>query len=251
LNIKPTLHWEVTFVPTNINNMTKIVIIDENDVTSNWLSNQFLPHSYSISTYSNPLEAIEISKEIKPDFFIIDLNMKLIDGIETCVKIRQNVTFTKSGIILLSDKNDDYATIAALDSGADECLSKPLNFTILERKIQAILNRYQLANIITDDETIDNQPFVIENDDENNQFITIDNKRIELAKKEIQILSLLASKPEKVFSRDEIYDYVWGTDKNVGERTIDVHIRKLRIKIGENVLKTVNGIGYKFIKTAS
>jgi two-component system alkaline phosphatase synthesis response regulator PhoP len=231
--------------------MTKIVIIDENDVTSNWLSNQFSPNNYSISTFSNPLEAIEISKELIPDFFIIDLNMKLIDGIETCVKIRQYQAFTKSGIILLSDKNDDYATIAALDSGADECLSKPLNFTILERKIKAIINRYQIANIINEDTIVNSPPFYIENDVENIPFITIDNKRIELAKKEIQILSLLASKPEKVFSRDEIYEYVWGTDKNVGERTIDVHIRKLRIKIGDNILKTVNGIGYKFIKTAS
>lgn len=231
--------------------MTKIVIIDENDATSNWLSNQFSTQSYSIATFNDPSKAIELSKDIKPDFFIIDLNMNLIDGIETCVNIRQNSIFTKSGILILSDKNDDYATIAALDSGADECLSKQVNFTIIEKKIQAILNRYQSSIVLNKKEIEPSNSLSIDFDQEHNPFITIGNKRIELAKKEIQILSLLSSKPEKVFSRDEIYEYVWGAEKNVGERTIDVHIRKLRIKLGGNMVKTVNGIGYKFIKTAS
>jgi two-component system alkaline phosphatase synthesis response regulator PhoP len=225
--------------------MKKVFLLDQDPSIAEWFNGNYDNQSrLELTAFNNPYEAIHQGAVDTPDFFIIELNLADIDGIEVCRKLRQYPQFATTGIILTSSRYDDYTIVAALDAGADDFLIKPLNSVILTQKLAAIGYRYERFKQSNNVNSLEADQF------QNTSFVTINGVQYELAKKEMSILQLLLSKPERVFTRNEIYAAIWGNDHTVGERTIDVHIRKLRTKIGEDTVRTVNGIGYKFVPLA-
>jgi len=167
--------------------------------------------------------------------------MPVMDGIETCTEIRKNPTLANSLIIFLTARGEDYSQIAGFEAGADDYLTKPIKPKIITSRIKALLKRYKTDTKSTN--VVELKDIIINRD----KYLVIkDNKEIVLPRKEFELLSLLCSKPNKVFTRNEIFSLVWGDDVIVGDRTIDVHIRKIREKIGIDNLKTIKGVGYKY-----
>lgn len=219
----------------------RILIVDDEPDILEFLGYNLRKEGYEVFTASNGKEALEVAKKIIPHLILLDVMMPDWDGVETCREIRQTKALKHALIAFLTARNEDYSQIAGFDAGADDYISKPIRPRVLISRIQALLRRIREH----------------EADKENGEFgeLKIDRERflvmkgeneVMLPKKEFELLALLASKPGKVFSRDEILDKVWGGEVVVGDRTIDVHIRKLREKLGENYIKTVKGVGYKF-----
>jgi len=221
----------------------KVLIVDDESDILEFLSYNLKKEQYEVYTASNGVEGIDTAIKIKPDLIILDIMMPEMDGIEVCRRLREMPDFASTTITFLTARNEDYTQIAALDYGGDDYITKPIKPGVFLSRIKALLRRSDrqevdsLESIIkVGDLIIDREQFLVRRNDE----------VIELAKKEFNLIELLVSKPGKVFTRDEIFRKVWGTDVIVGNRTIDVHIRKLREKIGEDIIKTVKGIGYKF-----
>ncbi len=216
----------------------KILLIDDDPDILEFLSYNIKQEGYTIKTAENGVQALNVLKTYKPDLIIIDVMMPEMDGIETCKKIRKQKEFDNSIITFLTARAEEYSQISGFESGADDYITKPIRPKILMSKIKSLLRRKNINFIEknTKDFFIDKERYVI----------VRQGQDIFLPRKEFEIISLLGSKPEKVFSRDEIYEKVWGEDIIVGDRTIDVHIRKIRQKLGEKVIKTIKGVGYKF-----
>lgn len=219
--------------------MDKIVIIDDEDDIREILSYNLIKEGFQVHQAENGNIGIEICKNIKPDLVILDVMMPGMDGVEVCEALRKLPGLENILICFLTARNEDYSQIAGLDAGADDYISKPIKPRVLVSRINALLRRKELTSM----KNIDTKELVI-----NREKYTVfkDGKAIHLPKKEFELLALLASRPEIVFERDIILEKVWGTDIVVGDRTIDVHIRKLREKIGDEHIQTVKGIGYKF-----
>ncbi|MEN9977585.1 MAG: hypothetical protein RLZZ569_210 [Bacteroidota bacterium] len=219
--------------------MDKIVIIDDEDDIREILSYNLIKEGFQVHQAENGNIGIEICKNIKPDLVILDVMMPGMDGVEVCEALRKLPGLENILICFLTARNEDYSQIAGLDAGADDYISKPIKPRVLVSRINALLRRKELTSM----KNIDTKELVI-----NREKYTVfkDGKAIHLPKKEFELLALLASRPEIVFERDVILEKVWGTDIVVGDRTIDVHIRKLREKIGDEHIQTVKGIGYKF-----
>ncbi|NVO01333.1 MAG: response regulator transcription factor [Bacteroidetes bacterium] len=225
------------------NQEIKILLVDDEPDILEFVGYNLKKEGYQIFTSSNGKEAIITAKEIKPHLIILDVMMPEMDGIEACKELRLINSLNETIIVFLTARSEDYSQIAGLEAGADDYIAKPVKPRILISKIKALLRRYGNSenpfpeDILTIGEiTIDKERYLIlKNDTE-----------IILPKKEFELLLLLSSKPNKVFTREEIFAKVWGNDVIVGDRTIDVHIRKLREKIGIDNLKTVKGVGYKF-----
>jgi two-component system alkaline phosphatase synthesis response regulator PhoP len=219
--------------------MDKIVIIDDEDDIREILSYNLIKEGFQVHQAENGIVGIEICKNIKPDLVILDVMMPGMDGVEVCEALRKLPGLENILICFLTARNEDYSQIAGLDAGADDYISKPIKPRVLVSRINALLRRKELTSM----KNIDTKELVI-----NREKYTVfkDGKAIHLPKKEFELLALLASRPEIVFERDVILEKVWGTDIVVGDRTIDVHIRKLREKIGDEHIQTVKGIGYKF-----
>ena len=220
----------------------KILLVDDEPDILEIVGFNLANEGYTIITAENGLEAVKKAKKEKPHLIVLDVMMPEMDGIEACEHIRQIPELKDVIITFLTARGEDYSQLAGFDAGADDYITKPIKPKVLVSKVKALLRRYReeekQGNIIKiGDLTIDR--------DEYN--IILKGKKINLPRKEFELLSLLASKPDKVFKRDEILDKVWGNDVIVGGRTIDVHIRKLREKIGNNSFKTVKGVGYKFV----
>ena len=220
----------------------KILLVDDEPDILEIVGFNLANEGYTIITAENGLEAVKKAKKEKPHLIVLDVMMPEMDGIEACEQIRQIPELKDVIITFLTARGEDYSQLAGFDAGADDYITKPIKPKVLVSKVKALLRRYReeekQGNIIKiGDLTIDR--------DEYN--IILKGKKINLPRKEFELLSLLASKPGKVFKRDEILDKVWGNDVIVGGRTIDVHIRKLREKIGDNSFKTVKGVGYKFV----
>ena len=217
------------------------MIVDDDQLVLTLLA-RMLHNQYNVSQFMDTrsaLAAIETGKI--PDVIISDIMMPEMDGIEACRLIREIPSLNNSRIIFLSARNEDYTQLSAFDAGADDYISKPVKPKILLKKISSIFKRiHKKENKI---QLIDLGEIKI---DRNKYLVFINKNEIQLPKKEFELFFLLASKPGNVFSRDEIMNKVWGSDVIVGDRTIDVHIRKLREKIGDLYFKTVKGIGYKF-----
>ena len=186
--------------------------------------------------------AIVIAIAEIPDLVVLDVMMPEMDGIETCRELRDIPKLKNTIIAFLTARNEDYSQIAGFDSGADDYITKPIKPRVLISRIKALLRR-RSGTSDSQDSVLDVHGLVI---DRGRYLVTKNGEEFNLPKKEFELLSLLASKPGKVFTRDEILDRVWGDLVVVGDRTIDVHIRKLREKIGEDSIKTVKGVGYKF-----
>ena len=219
----------------------KILIVDDNPDIIEILRYNLSLAGYEVKAASNGKEAIKKAKIFIPEIILLDVMMPEMDGIEACRLIREIPSLNNSRIIFLSARNEDYTQLSAFDAGADDYISKPVKPKILLKKISSIFKRiHKKENKI---QLIDLGEIKI---DRNKYLVFINKNEIQLPKKEFELFFLLASKPGNVFSRDEIMNKVWGSDVIVGDRTIDVHIRKLREKIGDLYFKTVKGIGYKF-----
>jgi two-component system, OmpR family, alkaline phosphatase synthesis response regulator PhoP len=219
----------------------KILLVDDELDILEFLSYNLKKEGYEVHTATNGMEAIEVAKKVIPNLVILDVMMPDMDGIETCRQIRALPGLKDMMVAFLTARNEDYSQIAGFEVGADDYINKPIKPRVLSSRIKALLRRGSNTEVTEENEDlggikIDRERFVI----------LKDGKEISLPKKEFELIELLASKPGKVFTRDIILDKVWGGDVVVGDRTIDVHVRKLREKLGDNYIKTVKGIGYKF-----
>ena len=218
----------------------KILLVDDEPDIVEIISYSLKNANYDVYSAFNGLEAIKVAKSIKPDLIILDVMMPEMDGIEACEIIRKDQVVGKTLITFLSARGEDYSQIAALNAGADDYITKPIKPKVLLSKVKSLLRR--ISN--DQNEIIEFKNLTI---DKTGYRVFVEKNEISLPRKEFELLFLLASKPDKVFKRDFILESIWGKDVIVGDRTIDVHIRKLREKIGSSYLKTIKGVGYKFI----
>lgn len=225
------------------NNEYKILLVDDEPDILEFLSYNLKKEGYNVFTANNGKEAVTVAKKESPHLIILDVMMPDMDGIETCREIRDIPGLKDVMIAFLTARSEDYSQIAGFDVGADDYINKPIKPRVLISRIKALLRRGANSDSSKSTDKVDMGGIKI---DRERYLIIQDGKEINLPKKEFELLALLASKPGKVFTRDVILDKVWGGDVVVGDRTIDVHIRKLREKLGEDFIKTVKGIGYKF-----
>jgi two-component system alkaline phosphatase synthesis response regulator PhoP len=219
--------------------MHTIVIIDDEDDIRDILSYNLVKEGFRVFSAENGSKGIEICKTESPDLIILDVMMPGMDGVEVCEALRSTPGLEQVLICFLTARNEDYSQIAGLDAGADDYISKPIKPRVLISRINALLRRKDSVvakGIPQADLVINREKYTVYKN----------GAPVHLPKKEFELLALLASRPEIVFERDTILEKVWGTDIIVGDRTIDVHIRKLREKIGDEYIQTVKGIGYKF-----
>ncbi len=224
-----------------MNEKSTILIVDDEEDILEFLEYSLKKEDFDVHTASSGRKAIEIAQEVNPDLIILDVMMPELDGIETCKELRDLPGMKNTLIAFLTARNEDYSQIAGFDAGADDYINKPIKPRVLVSRINALLRRNNPVN--------KSQVFETESGlkiDRNKYLIELDGKEINLPKKEFELLALLASKPGNVLTRDFILSSVWGDQVVVGDRTIDVHIRKLREKIGDKSISTVKGVGYKF-----
>ncbi|MEL4306701.1 response regulator transcription factor [Joostella sp. CR20] len=221
----------------------KILLVDDEPDILEIVGYNLSSEGYNVSTAKNGVEAIAKAKKEKPHLIILDVMMPEMDGIETCEQIRKSTDLKDTIITFLTARGEDYSQVAGFDAGADDYITKPIKPKVLVSKVKALLRRLKEEEEPV--ESIVKVGNITINRDE--YKIIQAGDEIILPRKEFELLSLLASRPGKVFKRDEILDKVWGNEVIVGGRTIDVHIRKLREKIGDDHFKTVKGVGYKFV----
>lgn len=220
-----------------------ILLVDDEDDILEFIGYNLEKEGFSVLTAKNGQKGIQLAQKHHPDLILLDLMMPKMDGIETCEYIRADVTLKNILIVFLTARGEDYSQIAGYNAGADDYIAKPIKPKVLISKIKAILRR-------TDKRQVE-ENIICVNDikiDKNAHTVAYKGKLVNLARKEFALLALLASSPNKVFEREAILDNVWGKDVVVGERTVDVHIRKLRKKFGADRLETIKGVGYKLIK---
>jgi two-component system, OmpR family, alkaline phosphatase synthesis response regulator PhoP len=218
----------------------KILFADDEPDILDIITYNLEKEGYEVIGAKDGQQALDLSKVHKPDLIILDVMMPYKTGIEVCFLLRQLPDFKETPIVMLTALNDETTHVKGLDSGADDYISKPISTKILISRINALLRR---TNKETEQKLIKIGDMVI---DQSRFVVSIGDKEVSLAKKEFELLSLLAGKPGRVFLRNEILNMVWGTEVIVGDRTIDVHIRKIRQKLGIDCIKTVKGVGYKF-----
>jgi two-component system alkaline phosphatase synthesis response regulator PhoP len=221
--------------------MLSILIIDDEEDIRELLKYNLKKEGYLVEVAENGEIGLTLMKALQPDLILLDVMMPGMDGIEVCDAIRSTPGFQQTLICFLTARNEDYSQIAGLDSGADDYVSKPVRPKVLISRINALLRRKGMLSTegsINKDLVINREKYIIEK----NGVV------IHLPRKEFELLALLASRPDYVFERDVILEKVWGSEIVVGDRTIDVHIRKLREKIGDDYIKTIKGIGYKFVE---
>lgn len=219
----------------------KILLVDDEKDILEFLSYNLRKEGYTVFTSNDGSEAITLAKKEQPHLVILDVMMPGMDGMEVCDILRNTPETSNSLIAFLTARGEDYSQVAGFEAGADDYITKPIKPKVLVSRIGALLRRF--GNKVDVDTIIEVSDLNI---DREKYRVTKDGERIELPRKEFELLSLLASRPGKVFNRDEILDKIWGSEVVVGGRTIDVHVRKLREKIGEGYIKTVKGVGYKF-----
>jgi two-component system alkaline phosphatase synthesis response regulator PhoP len=221
----------------------RILLVDDEPDILEILSYNLSEEGYDVFTAKNGVEAVSKAKKKQPHLIILDVMMPEMDGIEACEIIRNTAGLENTLITFLTARSEDYSQVAGFDAGADDYITKPIKPKVLVSKVKALLRRLKDEETTTDD--IVKVGNIIINREE---YKIINNgEELTLPKKEFELLALLTSKPNKVFKREVILDRVWGNEVVVGGRTIDVHIRKLREKIGDDHFKTVKGVGYKFI----
>jgi len=221
----------------------KILLVDDEPDILEIVRYNLSAEGYKIITANNGAEGVKKAKKEKPQLIILDVMMPEMDGIEACERIRKEPELKDVVITFLTARGEDYSQVAGFDAGADDYITKPIKPKVLVSKVKALLRRYK-----EEEESVNN---ILEigslTIDRDAYKIISKGQEIVLPRKEFELLSLLTSKPGKVFKREEILDKVWGNEVIVGGRTIDVHIRKLREKIGDDSFKTVKGVGYKFV----
>lgn len=221
----------------------KVLIVDDEEDILEFVSYNLSKEGYEIEVASDGTTAIDKAEEFVPDLIILDIMMPGMDGIEVCTILRENKDLKNTLIVFLTARNESFTQVSALESGGDDFITKPVKPNVLKSRVKALIRRhYRFQN--------KNQQEILKFGDleiDREEFkISVNGKEVGLAKKEFELLNLLVSKPGKVFKREEILRQVWGKEVIVGDRTIDVHIRKVREKIGSQYIKTYKGVGYKF-----
>ncbi|MDB9910676.1 response regulator transcription factor [Flavobacteriaceae bacterium] len=219
----------------------KILLVDDEPDIIEILTYNLNKEGYQVFSASNGKEALVQASKIIPHLIILDVMMPVMDGIEACENLRKDNRFEDTIIMFLSARSEDYSHVAAFDVGADDYVNKPIKPKVLNSKVSALLRRFTKnetnTNIVHGDLTINLDEYKV----------ILKGEKISFPRKEFELLRLLASMPDKVFKREKIMEAVWGNDVVVGDRTIDVHIRKLREKMGNAYFKTIKGVGYKFV----
>ena len=220
---------------------TTILLVDDDPDIREFVTYNLTKEGYHVVTAKDGAEGVEAVKKHRPDLVLLDVMMPGMDGIEACEAIRNNLDIAGTLIAFLSARGEDYSQVAGFDAGADDYITKPIRPKVLVSRVKALLRRnvkdfdsvgsIEIGNLLINPEKYQ---------------VFLDGSVVEMPRKEFELLHLLASKPGKVWSRDSIMDRVWGTEVIVGGRTIDVHIRKIREKIGQDCIKTIKGVGYKF-----
>lgn len=218
----------------------KILIVDDEPDILEFMQYNLEKEGFEVFLASSGKQALEVAKHELPDLIMLDVMMPGMDGIETCRELRNDPRLRDTIIAFLTARNEDYSQIAGFESGADDYIAKPIKPRVLISRIKALLKR--TGQSISDPVTEIGGLTI----DRNTYTLTKAGKELTLPKKEFELLAFLATKPGKVFTRDEILNRVWGNEVVVGDRTIDVHIRRLREKVGSNVIRTIKGVGYKF-----
>ena len=222
----------------------KILLVDDEPDILEIVGYNLSSEGYQVTTAKNGVEAISKAKKEIPHLIILDVMVPEMDGIETCERIRKMPDLSSAIITFLTARGEDYSQVAGFEAGADDYITKPIKPKVLVSKVKALLRRLKEEEKSEDDGIVKVGDIVINRDE---YKIIKGKEEIILPRKEFELLSLLASRPGKVFKREDILDKVWGNEVIVGGRTIDVHIRKLREKIGDDHFKTVKGVGYKFV----
>lgn len=225
---------------------TKILVVDDEPDIVEFLTYNLRKEGFNLFSANNGREALKMVPNINPHLILLDVMMPDMDGIETCEKLRANPINLNTLIVFLTARSEDYSQIAGFQAGGDDYITKPVKPKVLTMRLKAILKRYGHRDAIS---SKDNGQVMKFNDliiDLERYLVFHGEKELILPRKEFKLLQLLTSKPSRVFTRDEIFDHLWGTDIFVGDRTIDVYIRKLREKIGEKRIVTIKGVGYKF-----
>ncbi len=222
----------------------KILLADDDKDIIEFMSYNLQNEGFIVVSCRNGTDAIEAAKKEKPHLILLDVMMPEMDGIETCEEIRKIPGLDHTIIAFLTARGEDYSQIAGFEAGGDDYIVKPIKPKVLISRINALLKRhkYKEKEILPENLLSSNGNLVL---DREKYLVLRDNQEIILPKKEFELLSLLISVPGKVFTREEIFSKVWGDDVIVGDRTIDVHIRKLREKLGDHYIKTIKGVGYK------
>ena len=221
-------------------NDIKILLVDDEVDVLDFMKYNLEKEGFWVYTAKDGIEAIQLAKKVSPAIIILDLMMPKMDGIENCRELRTMPEFKNTLIAFLTARDEDYSQIAGFEVGADDYITKPIKPRVFISRIRALLRRLEsndsVAKMVVGDIEIDRERYLV----------IKGGKEISLPRKEFELMSLLVSKPGRVFKREEILSRVWGNETIVGDRTIDVHIRKLREKIGDDYFKTIKGIGYKF-----
>lgn len=227
------------------NNDIKILVVDDDPDIVEFLSYNLKKEGFGIYSANNGRDALKLASKITPQIILLDVMMPEMDGIETCEKLRENPTHLNTLIVFLTARSEDYSQIAGFQAGGDDYITKPIKPKVLVTRLIAMMKRYgpRETEIETATSITKIDGLVI---DPEKHRVELDNNEIILPRKEFKLLQLLTSKPSRVFSRDEIFDHIWGSDVFVGDRTIDVYIRKLREKIGDKRIVTIKGVGYKY-----
>jgi two-component system alkaline phosphatase synthesis response regulator PhoP len=220
----------------------KIILIDDEKDILEFVSYNLKREGFEVLTARNGKDGIELAKAEKPHLILLDVMMPGMDGIETCNVIRENDELSGVLVALLTARGEDYSQVAGFDAGADDYITKPIKPKVLVSRVKALLRRHG-NSFESKKSVLEFGKFSI---DLQKYQVRVEGKKLDLPRKEFKLLCLLCSKPGKVFSREEILEHIWGNEVVVGGRTIDVHIRKLREKIGDAFIRTVKGVGYKF-----
>ncbi len=218
----------------------KILIVDDEPDILEFVSYNLKRQGYQVSKASNGHDALDLARSERPHLILLDIMMPDLDGVATCYRLRKTTESDDTIIAFLTARHEEYSEIAGFEAGADDYIQKPISPSLLNYRIKALLKRHRhftsQSNVIRlDGLTLDREKYEVR----------VDDQKLDLARKEFDILWLMAGKPGKVYSRDEIYHKVWGRDVIVGNRTIDVHISKLRNKLEQKYIRTIKGVGYK------
>jgi len=221
--------------------MHKVLVVDDEEPILELLKYNLEKAGYKVETASDGLKAVVVAKKFLPDLVLLDIMMPGIDGVETCRQIREIPEMEKAFVIFLTARSEEYSEVAAFEVGADDYITKPIKPRALLSRINALFRRD--SKKASSSGLIEVEGLKI---DRSSYTITVNGREINLPKKEFELLFFLAQNPNKVLSREDLLHHIWGSDVYVVPRTVDVHIRKVREKIGEDYITTVKGVGYKF-----
>lgn len=220
-----------------------ILLVDDEEDILDFVGYNLRKEGYTVHTATNGRDAISLALKINPHLILLDVMMPEMDGVETCRELKRTKALDETIIVFFTARSEDFTQILSLDAGGDDYITKPIKPALLVSKVNSLLRRHKVVKQVS--KVFQAGDLII---DKEKYLVFKDGREIQLARKEFELLNLLASRPDRVYTRDEILNQVWDDDVVVGERTIDVHIRKIREKTGSDHIRTLKGVGYKFVK---